>query len=299
MPGGGWGSKFLDWSNGSDRIKWVTNFMPKPFSLTFIWQKNSEKDGFDSDTDEGDAASWYAGVGHKGDFGATTVALWHTRFDEDQQAADEYNITHFWVNTAWKFNGFNLDTEWRYIFGETSDSSVDLSSLGVMANAYGNFGAATAGVLFFYLQGDDDSSDGDNEGAVGAGGVGNDFNPFLLATGDYTGLLNADKNGYWVDNADLDWEPGAMALAAWARFAASDKLTINGAVGRVWAAEDNGNDDVIGTEIDLGMSYKILPNLSYNLQGGYLISGDLIEDLTYDGDSEDVFMLVHSMTMTF
>ena len=65
-----------------------------------------------------------------------------------------------------------------------------------------------------------------------------------------------------------------MALAAWARLAASEKLTINGAIGRVWADETpSGVDDVIGTEIDLGMSYRILDNLSYSLQAGYLMTG--------------------------
>jgi hypothetical protein len=306
MPGGAWGSQFLDNSNGSDRIKWVTNFMPQPFSLTFIWQKSTEKDGFTGTSDEADAASWYAGVGHKGDFGATTVALWHTRYDKDN---GDYDNTHLWVNTAWKFNGFNLDTEWQYQFGDANAAGDDLSSLGVMANAYGNFGSATAGVLFFYLQGDDDPSDGDNEGNVGKKGVGNDYNPFLIATGDYTGLLNADKSSFM---AAIDWNeliggsaptgdgdvPGIIALAGWARFAANEKLTLNAAIGQVWADKDFGLDNNdIGLEVDLGMSYKILDNLSYSLQGGYLATGDMVEDIF--GTSEDIFMLVHSMTMTF
>lgn len=300
MPGGAWGSNFLDSSNGSDRIKLVGNFMPEPFSLVLIWQKSAEVDGFTGDTDEADTASWYVGVGHKADFGATTAAFWHTRSDED---ASDFDNTHFWFNTSYKFGMFNLDSEWRYIFGDAASGN-DISSLGTMINAYTNMDALTAGILFLYLQGDDDLTDDDDDGTVSQNGVGNDYNPFLIAMGDYTGLLNKDKNGYYADALQVSGgplegiEPGLIALGAWGRYALSDKVTLNGAFGQVWADETpSGVDDAIGFEIDLGMNYRVLDNLSYSLQAGYLWAGDMIEDLA--GDSEDAFMIVHSMTMTF
>jgi hypothetical protein len=335
MPGGAWGSSFLDFSDGSDRIKLVTNFMPEPFGMTFIYEKNSEGDGNTGHTDSADSDSYYVGVGHKADFGKTDVALWHTRLGED---AGDYDNTHLWVNTIYKFGMFNLDTEWRYIFGDnkqtlegiTTDdvtNTIDVSSLGVMANAYTNIDAATVGLLFFYLQGDDNPFDDEDNGAVGASGVGNDYNPFLIATGDYTGLLNADKNGYWgafggVPSAiaDIDgdlyeasWQPGVMALAIWGKYAFNDKLTFNAAFGQVWANElPPGVDDDLGMEFDIGFSYKLLDNLSYSLQFGYLIAGGTIDDAvaglneelegtSQEGffSSEDVFMLLHNVSLTF
>jgi hypothetical protein len=303
LPAGTWGSKFLDSTSSASRFKWVTNFMPDPFSMTFIYQKSAENDAFSDATDERDQASYYAGIGHKADFGKTDLAFWHTRSDKD---LGDWNNTEIWVNGAYSFAGINVVSELKYVFGDDpSDSTVDVSSWGAMVDASTKMDAFTLGGLFFYLEGDVDD-DSDNKGYVGRNGVGNDFNPFLIATGDYFGVLNGDKSNFLASvgvpsgltgNGD---NPGAIALALYGVFQASEKLSFNGAVGHVWADEvPSGVDDKMGLEIDLGMSYKLLDNLVYSAQAGYLIPGDLIDDVLYPDSASEVIALVHSLTMTF
>ena len=298
QPAGTWGTKFLDSTANGDRISWVPNMIPAPFSAKFIFQKNVENDAFTGLSDEADSASWYAGVGHKGDIGSTTVALWHTRVDKD---LGDYDNTHFWFTGTYNFGGVGISSEARYIFGDDAAGN-DLGSLAAMVTASMGFDNLTAGVITFYCQGDD-TFDGDNEGAACAGGTGNDYNPFLVATGDYFGLLNGDKGGYLgalgvagvSGNGD---QPGAIAAALFGILQASDKMSFNAAIGHIWADADFGVDDKIGLEVDLGMTYKLMDNLAYTAQFGFLKPGDMIEDLL-GNSANDIYVLLHSITMTF
>jgi hypothetical protein len=303
QPAGTWGTKFLDSTANGDRISWVPNMIPAPFSAKFIFQKNTEVDSFTGTSDESDAASWYAGVGHKGDIGSTTVAFWHTRMDGVAGVGD-YNNTHFWFTGTYNLGGVGISSEARYVFGDDSAGN-DLGFFGAMITASMGFDNLTAGVIAFYCQGDD-TVDGDNEGAVCAKGTGNDYNPFLIATGDYFGLLNGDKQsflaaagaGALTGNGDT---PGAIALALFGVLQASDKMSFNGAIGHVWADEPNavaaGLDDKVGLEIDLGMTYKLMDNLAYTAQFGFLKAGDMLDEAF--GDANDIYVLLHSLTMTF
>jgi hypothetical protein len=301
QPAGTWGTKFLDSTANGDRISWVPNMIPAPFSAKFIFQKNTELDAFTGTSDESDAASWYAGVGHKGDIGSTTVALWHTRNDGVNGVGD-YNNTHFWFTGTYNLGGVGISSEARYVFGDDSSMN-DLGSLAAMVTASMGFDNLTAGVITFYCQGDD-TVDGDNEGAACAGGTGNDYNPFLVATGDYFGLLNGDKGGYLAaagaagvtGNGD---QPGAIAAALFAVMQASDKMSFNAAIGHVWVDADFGMDDDMGLEVDLGMTYKLMDNLAYTAQFGFLKPGGFVEDMVVGGNTNDIYVLLHSLTMTF
>jgi hypothetical protein len=175
-----------------------------------------------------------------------------------------------------------------------------------MITATMGFDNLTAGFIGFYCQGDD-TVDNDNEGYACKGGTGNDYNPFLIATGDYFGLLNGDKGGYLAalgfsgvtGNGD---NPGAIAAALFGVLQASDKMSFNAAIGHVWADADFGYDDKIGLEVDLGMTYKLMDNLAYTAQFGYLNPGNMIDDVAADnglGSTNDIYVLLHSLTMTF
>ena len=328
--GGGWGSKFLDTTGNRDRIKWYPNFMPENLGLLLLYQKGAEKDAFNGGTDEADVASYYAGLTWKADFGRTDVAFWHNRFDEDYQVASDYSNTEMWVNAVYQFGGFNILSELNWAIQGEDSSGADIKGIGFMADVNTKIDAFTLGGLFFYLQGDD-TIDDENEGYIGRNGVGNDYNPFAIATGDYMGLLNGDKNGYLgaitsvlgipgdpFDVTELSGggqgNPGALALAGYGVWALNEKLTLNTAVGYVWAdAVPSGVDDGMGFEIDVGMSYKLLDNLTYSATFAYFAPGNLFDDLAEiaseiasDVAGEDVatgtnnvYLLLHNLTMTF
>jgi hypothetical protein len=352
MLGGAWGSKFLDSAGNRDRIKWnLDKLLPENFGASLIYQKTAEYDAFYGGTDEADAASYYAGMSYKADWGQTDAALWYSRYDKDYNAAanvagmnpiltaiygspvDDYDNTELWLNGNYKFGGFNIASEFDWAFAGTDAYNNDLKSFGFMLDANTQLDAFTLGGLFFWLSGDDDPLDGDNKGWVGRNGVGADYNPFAIATGDYMGLLGPDKNGYlgavtsilgipgspYEPLEDLvgggNINPGAMALAGYAMYQFDEKLSFNGAVGYIWADKVpiEGIDDGMGWEVDLGLSYKLLDNLTYSATAAYMAPGSMFDDLAkeYNAVAEglgfadlatgtnNIYLLLHNLTMTF
>jgi len=306
MGGGTFGDKFMDSTYAGDRVKLVTP-INDDVTLAFVYQKYREEDGNDSSTQEADAAQYYAGVSFKHGAGKTTVATWHSRFDEDSVSTPngEYSNTELWYHGVYGLGPVNLAAEIKYAMGEDSADN-DISSLAAMANASMKFNSVTAGILTFYGQGQWEDNGGDNEGYITRSGFGNDFNPFLIATNDYTGLLNGDKNDYIGESAlGMVGNPGALALALYGIIPINDALTINAAIGSIWA-DDVGStsyDDQVGMELDIGMKYKLLDNLTYSAQFGYMKTGDFFEDMSADlysgAETNDIMMLVHELTMTF
>ena len=72
-------------------------------------------------------------------------------------------------------------------------------------------------------------------------------------------------------------QPGALALAAYAGFQFNEKLSFNAAAGYIWADETpEGVDDAMGFEVDLGLSYKLLDNLTYSATFGYMVPGQYV-----------------------
>ena len=325
--GGGWGSKFLDTTGNRDRIKWYPSFMPENFGMLLLYQKSLEQDAFNGGTDEADAASYYAGLTWKADFGQSDIAFWHSRYDKD---AGDFDNTELWLNANYKFGGFNVLSELNWAIQGEDASGADVSGLGFMADVNTQLEAFTLGGLFFYLQGDMDFDD-KNKGYIGRNGVGNDYNPFAIATGDYMGLLNGDKNGYLGAITSVlgipgdpfevnelsgggQGNPGAMAIAAYAMFQLNEKLSLNGAVGNIWADEaPSGIDKNMGLEFDLGLSYKLLDNLTYSATFAYWAPGDMFDDLAVIAGeiasaaagedvatgTNNVYLLLHNITMTF
>ena len=333
--GGGWGyTKFLDSTGNRDRIKWYPVWTLENVSWLLMYQKNAEKDAFDGGTDEADFASYYAGLVWNASFGGTQAAVWHNRFDQDYSSTGSYNNTELWFSTNYKLFGMNFLSEVHYAMGDDSAKD-DISSWGAYADLSMPLGAFTLGGMVFWLQGDM-TADGDNKGYVGRGGVGNDWNPFAIATGDYMGLLNGDKNGYLgaitgllgipgyeLTGSEGDFEsnssgnggqPGALALAAYAGWQFTEKLSFNAAAGYIWADKTpSGIDDAMGFEVDLGLSYKLLDNLTYSATFGYMLPGDMFDDLasyvSYVASdiygepiatgTNNIYLLLHNLTMTF
>jgi hypothetical protein len=79
----------------------------------------------------------------------------------------------------------------------------------------------------------------------------------------------------------------------------SDKLSVNSALAYAQAeSELQGFDDEYGWEIDLGMSYSLMDNLAYQVDFGYLMTGDFFDEGN-TLDAEDVYSLTHRLTMEF
>lgn len=134
-------------------------------------------------------------------------------------------------------------------------------------------------------------------------GLGWDFEPLLILTGDAGGKpLN---NGYTT------LLTGVKLVYAGGSFAISDTLSLNGAIGQAWVDEDrytNGDDD-LGWEVDLGLTWQVMDNLTYSAGVGYLDKGDeilrgtaLSTNASYPfagTDGDDTYVCVHEVKVEF
>jgi opacity protein-like surface antigen len=93
---------------------------------------------------------------------------------------------------------------------------------------------------------------------------------------------------------------GVHAIVAAADYAVSNQLSLHGAIG--WAKADEvaaGADDSYGWEYNVGAAYKLLDNLTYEAHFGYLDAGEYFESAINANDEQSIYILTHSLTMTF
>ena len=128
-------------------------------------------------------------------------------------------------------------------------------------------------------------------------GLGDDFRPLLILTGDVGGQpLN---NGYTTMLSGVD------LLYAGASFPLNDTLTLRGALGQAWTNEDDysGGKDDLGFEVDLGLTWEIMDNLTYKADIGYLDEGDEILSgttlLSHAGDGDSTYALYSEVSVKF
>jgi hypothetical protein len=324
-PAGAWGSKFLDNAAQGNRLMLWTNFLPAPWGSLIFTQKISEADAGENLTNyaasvtttfppvvsftrtianyasDQDKDGYYIDLSYKADFGKTTAAIFAVR--TAGSTGDSFVSTNFWLHGKYAFDNLSLEYELNWGFGEAS-ASMDQSSLGFYADLGMKMDDWTIGGLFIFASGDS-NTDNDAESAMSnSTGLGKDFNPFQIMTGDYMNLLNGDNPlaGDSIHSAvktSSTANAGAVALGAYAKYAMSPKMTISGELGYFLAQDEPvGYDDQYGTEIGVGMSYKLYDNLTYNAHFSYLWTGDYFNEANTEL-TEDIWLAAHALSMKF
>lgn len=304
------GGLFLDSSMASNRIILAPSFIPKPFGLSLIIQKNTESDvpasaavAAGADAADQDFDLYKAAVSHTTEAGKTMAAWNH--FRNATTAANE--PAEFDRLEAWgkyKLNNFTVEAEVAYQFGDRNTTpgiaESDWDAWAAMLDVTGKFGALTPGLMYFYASGDDNTLDGDREAYMDAsGGTGDDFKPLYILTGDHTGILNDDLANFG-DNAVAGVKAaGVHAMVLHADYKMSDKLTLSGAIAYAQADKEMpGVDEEYGWEYNVGAAYKLLDNLTYEAHFGFLDTGDFFKQGT-TVETNDITLLSHHLTMSF
>ena len=91
-----------------------------------------------------------------------------------------------------------------------------------------------------------------------------------------------------------------MALSA--TFDATQKISVQGALGfthNLWAPDSINYESESSWEANLGIIYKLLDNLSYELHFGYMETGDIFTDRSSYTDVENIIMISNKLTMGF
>ena len=335
-PAGAWGSDFLNSGTNGNRLMWWPSFVPQPFSLLVFTQKAAENDAAATNLSDTDSDRYYVGGDYTTDFGKTSLAYYHSRTLSTVTATtaaiaagnptDMMEQQWLWFNGKYTVANFDIESEIQYQFGDFAHETTaaldtqEMDAWAAMLDVTGNFGNLSVGMLGFYASGQDqtsatyNSATMDNEAFLtnaSGNGVGDDFQPYAILTGSWTGILNSDNAttgpmGGAVGPTATAYNvaaAGVKSIGIHASFDVTPELNIGGAIGAAWADEEQylTQDDEYGVEYDLTAAYKLMDNLTYSVTFGYLDAGDFWRQglTTAASEPRDIVVATNSLNMTF
>jgi hypothetical protein len=224
---------------------------------------------------------------------------------------DEYAIVPYFRGT---FGPVDVESEFWYQFGELEGrgqlEDIDLKAWAWNIDLGFDIGPVGIGLGWAYTTGDDDPTDDDQENFTRAGGM--DWQPLLIMTGYYMdanlgciGNLNmrnafaGNAMGYNLFYGNAEWSPWENFTLQFALGYA--ELNETDHIEAVWAAEEVGGsfDDEFGFEVDLGFTWQLMRNLTYNMMMGYFSEGDFFEKGDCDSDTDYEFSAIHALKVSF
>ena len=135
---------------------------------------------------------------------------------------------------------------------------------------------------------------------AGTGDAAQDFTP-LMITGSTVDILGSE-HATTVSLGDTGARTSNIkSIALSAEFDATDKISLQGAVGmtrNLWSPDISGSMNG-AWEANLGVVYKLLDNISYELHFGYMETGDLFNNRSSYSDVESIIMMNNRLTLSF
>ena len=127
------------------------------------------------------------------------------------------------------------------------------------------------------------------------------FSP-LLITNSTSDILDNVHEGTvsWVETDSHTANTRGIAVAA--QFNATRDFAFLGAFGltkNLWAPESMNFENESSWEANLGVMYKLLGNLSYEIHFAYMDTGDLFTERSSYSDVESIIMVSNRLTMSF
>jgi len=127
------------------------------------------------------------------------------------------------------------------------------------------------------------------------------FSP-LLITNTTADILNSEHEGTvsWVETDPHTANTRGIAIAG--QFNATGKIALQGAFGltkNLWSPESINYENESSWEANLGVIYKLMNNLSYELHFAYMDTGDLFTERSSYSDVESIIMVSNRLTMSF
>jgi hypothetical protein len=324
------------------------NWMPENWGMLAFLQKTQERDATNTSSD-GDLDHYYLDISYKADMGKTTAAIlagrnatprslhWNPDIGDGGDyevgqvgSGGDYTTAKFWLTGKYAWDALHLEYEVDYNFGDCNTRDCTQKNLGLYADLGYNAGDFTFGAKGMYASGDDDWFDSDDESWMGAAGLGRDFNPQQIMTGDYLLILNGD-NPLAVNSIRFDVQQAGMwGVVGYVGYNVSPKLTLRADIGTYSSLEElSGYDDSYGQEYGVGLEYKLYDNLVYAAHFSYMKTGDFFESSadvvkkgaeddnpnhwgdthgearrnhihkSHDGSTEDIYLVAHALSMKF
>lgn len=199
---------------------------------------------------------------------------------------------------------FNAEVDYRTGKTKTTGAAdVDHTGLGVYLDVGYKYGPGEIGALYAWFKGDDGSDATDDKDFTTSGG---DYYPLVLFQDEGVAIPGLVSPLYGSNNTANFWQ-----LAFWWDHSLTEDLLLHAAYGYFAVNELNAAqvkadgseyDKSIGSEIDIGLRYNIMQNLTYTAIFGYFIPGDYIKDAAETEVGRDVgnsYMFRHELKITF
>ncbi len=129
-----------------------------------------------------------------------------------------------------------------------------------------------------------------------------DFTP-LFITNSTSDILNSEHQKSVSFGGVV---PGSQShlssVALSAQFDATEKISFQGAFGvtrNLWTPDLFDSMNGSSWEANLGVVYKLLNNISYELHFGYMDTGDLFNNQSSYSDVESIIMISNQLTLSF
>ena len=254
-------------------------FNAADMSIPVFWVKAYEGYNIGAGTSRNDFDVDYYGINPSIKAGGATIQplfMWMTSKDARQwtgggtDGLEKFDIYFLGADVDMNLDALSLWFTGIYEFGsadgvdpaDDSDISAYLLALGGSADV----GAASVHGQIFYATGDDDATDGD-------------VDAFTIPRGQ--SYYWSEIMGYGIFDANVssgscaDQISDIMAINLGVTVKPMPKLSLTADLWYAALAEDNAaGDDVLGTEIDLIATYKLMDNLNLDVVGAYLFAGD-------------------------
>lgn len=128
-----------------------------------------------------------------------------------------------------------------------------------------------------------------------------DFKP-LLITSTKADILNSEHQRNVSLSETAPGTSNIKNITLSAQFDATNNISIQGAFGltrNLWTPDLFDSLNGSSWEANLGVIYKLLNNLSYELHFGYMDTGDLLSDQSSYSDVENIIMISNRLTLSF
>ena len=194
-----------------------------------------------------------------------------------------------------QFGDLALQGEIIYEFGgiETAAADTDITGLAYNLEAtYDIPGPFSFEAGYAYTSGQDENSADTEIGNKGYGGIGLDWDKFVVFA-DVDCLLNDTASKAVTEYGVKLWYVGA-------KYALTEDITLWGNIGGASASDSrSAADDSYGTEYDISMAWNVMDNLTYTLRAGFLKAGDIWKTINGVTEVDDTFTIYHKLQVDF
>ena len=127
------------------------------------------------------------------------------------------------------------------------------------------------------------------------------FQP-LLITSTKADILNNELEGTVSTSDTVSHTANINGVALSARFDASKNISVLGTFGmtkNLWTPDSLDCDNKSSWEANLGVIYRLINNISYEMHFGYMETGNLFTERSSYSDVENIIMISNRLTLSF